>query len=196
MFDGGRTRLFFVATLAVVGMALSHQAIATETCQGSYATALLHPLPPRMVVGVDILDRTPRNVDLSQRFLAGIRDAGVAVGAQPNVLRHITASTLGKASTQSGRGTAQSQSGMFGLQGGLQPGPPALPSTGFAASRSPPAPPLLFFRADATAVPSTRVAWIASIQCQMTSSNEGQLAEDLGRVVGSALGERTERRPF
>ena len=196
MFDGGRTRLFCVTTLALVVMALSHQATATETCQGSYATALLHPLPPRMVVGVDIHNRSPRNVELVERFLAGVRDAGVAVGAQPNVLLHISASTLGQASDQSNRGKAQSQSEMFGLQGGLQPGLPALPSTGFAASRSPPAPPLRFFRVDATAGPSTSIAWTASVQCQMFSSDEGQLAEDLGRVVGSALGERTERRPF
>jgi hypothetical protein len=30
----------------------------------------------------------------------------------------------------------------------------------------------------------------------MIASDEGQLAQDLGRVIGSALGQRVERRPL
>jgi hypothetical protein len=45
-------------------------------------------------------------------------------------------------------------------------------------------------RVDATAVKDPRIAWVASMQCRMTGSDEGQLVQELGRVIGGALVER------
>jgi len=65
------------------------------------------------------------------------------------------------------------------------------------ASRSAPAAqPLLALRVDATEGKNTRIAWIASLQCQVTGSDEGKVAQELGRVIGSALGKRVERQAF
>ena len=60
----------------------------------------------------------------------------------------------------------------------------------------PPTPPLLFLRIDATVDTETRISWVASVQCQMIGSDEGLLAQELGRVVGGVLGQRIERRPL
>jgi hypothetical protein len=43
-------------------------------------------------------------------------------------------------------------------------------------------------RVEATAVKDARIAWIASMQCRMTEPDEGRLAQELGRVIGGALG--------
>jgi hypothetical protein len=65
------------------------------------------------------------------------------------------------------------------------------------ASRSAPAAqPLLALRVDATESKNSRIAWIASVQCRMTGSDEGSVAQDLGRVLGGALGKRVERQAF
>ncbi|HEY7578916.1 MAG TPA: hypothetical protein VH855_15085, partial [Acetobacteraceae bacterium] len=65
--------------------ALPAGAQATQSCPGSYAAALLQPLPPHIVAALDIHDRSPHNLDLAERFTGGLRKAGVKVGAQPNV---------------------------------------------------------------------------------------------------------------
>lgn len=182
--------------IALTTLALISSATAAGSCQGTYAATLLQPLPVQIVVGLDIHDRSPRNLRLAERFLAGVREAGVATGAQPNVRLHVSTSRLGDTPSQSSRGSEKSYPELFGLQGGGQPKLPALPATGVTAPRSPPAQPLLFLRADATEGQATRSLWVASVQCQMVGSDEGQLAQDLGRVIGSALGQRIERRPL
>jgi len=60
------------------------------SCQGSYAATLLQPLPERVVVELDILDRSKRNLMLGDRFLMGVREAGVVVRRDANVLLDVT----------------------------------------------------------------------------------------------------------
>ena len=73
-----------------------------------------------------------------------------------------------------------------------------LPTTGMKASRSAPAAqPLLALRVDATEGKNTRIAWVASLQCQITGRpDDGGVAQELGRVIGGALGKRVERQAF
>jgi hypothetical protein len=49
---------------------------------------------------------------------------------------------------------------------------------------------------DATESKNTRIAWIASLQCQMTGSDDGGVAQELGRVIGGVLGKGVERQAF
>lgn len=191
-------RLLLVMLFALVLLSPNHGAFATSTCQGSYAAALLKPLPQHIVIDLDVRNRTPRNLALAQRFLAGARDAGVAVGPRANVLLHITTSHFGGDTSPITPRSMPSSSELAGLQGGQQAqvALPTLPSTGLITGRQPPAAPLLFMRVDATVVGSSGIAWVASIQCQEIGSDDEQRSEDLGRLVGSTLGTRTERRPF
>jgi len=73
-----------------------------------------------------------------------------------------------------------------------------LPTTGMKASRSAPtAQPLLALRVDATEGKNTRIAWVASLQCQITGRpDDGGVARELGRVIGGVLGKRVERQAF
>ena len=85
------------ALLAASVMALGGGASAAPSCQGTYAATSLQPLPEQVVVDLDIRDRSRRNLMLADRFLRGVREAGVAVGQDANVLLHVSTSRLGSA---------------------------------------------------------------------------------------------------
>jgi len=186
------------ALLAASVLALCSGASAAPNCQGTYASTSLQPLPERVVVDLDIRDRSPRNLMLADRFLRGVREAGVVVGQGANVLLHVSTSRLGETSSGATRGAERSYSELGGLAGGgMRPSLSPLPATSMRASRSAPAAqPLLALRVDATESKNTRIAWIASLQCQMTGSDDGGVAQELGRVIGGVLGKGVERQAF
>ncbi len=169
---------------------------AMPSCEGTYAATLLQPLPSGVVVGLDLHDRSPENQHLAERFLSGISSAGAVVGAQPTVLLHVSVSVLGGTTNRSTSPSELSYPGMSGFQGGLYIRPPAMPDTRLTAPRGATARPTLFIRIDATEGQATRISWVASIQCQRTAADDAQLAYELGRVIGSTLGQRIERRVF
>ena len=93
-------------------------ASGTPSCQGTYAATSLQPLPERVVVDLDISDRSKRNLMLANRFLTGVREAGVAVGQDANVLLHVTTSRLGETPSGAVRGAERNYSELGGLAGG------------------------------------------------------------------------------
>jgi hypothetical protein len=112
-------------------------------------------------------------------------------------LLHVKTSRLGETSSGNSRREEQTYSELNGLAGGgMRPELPPMPATGIRTSPSAPTPALLVLRVDATVGKSARAAWIASVQCQMTGSDEGVVAQELGRVIGGSLGKRVERQAF
>ena len=120
--------------------------------------------------GKECCTASQRNLMLADRFLRGVREAGFAVGQDANVLLHVSTSRLGETSSGTARGPERTYSELGGLAGGGRlPRLPPMPTTGMRASRSAPAAqPLLALRVDATEGKNRRIAWIASLQCQMT----------------------------
>ena len=188
--------LCHVAAVVFVALAWASTASAMSSCEGSYAATPLHPLPQHIVVGLDIHDASPRNQRLADRFLAGVREAGVVVGAEPNVLLHVNSSRLNEALAGPSRGQEQSYPELTGMQGGAAPTLPAIPSDRLTAPRTPRAPSMLILRIDATEGHDPRISWVASVQCRFVGADEGQRAQDLGRLIGAALGKRIERSPI
>ena len=189
----------WTAALLVAGvMSWCGEANAAPGCQGTYAATSLQPLPERVVLDVDIRDRSARNLMLADRFLSGVREAGIAVGQDANVSLHVSTSRLGETSSGAPRGAERTYSELGGLAGGgMRPQLPPMSAPGMRTSRpAPAAQPLLTLRVDATVGEGTRIAWIASVQCRMTGSDEGRVAQELGRVIGGALGKRVERQAF
>ena len=186
------------ALLAASVMTWCGWANAAPSCQGTYAATSLQPLPEQVVLDLDIRDRSARNLMLADRFLKGVREAGIAVGQDANVLLHVSTSRLGETSSGAARGAERTYSELGGLAGGgrrLQL--PPIPATGMRSSRpAPAAQPLLALRVDATVGKDTRIAWVASVQCRMTGSDEGSVAQELGRIIGGALGKRVEGQTF
>ena len=187
-----------LTAVCLLSLAWAREAHPMQTCRGSLSATLLQPLPTSIVAGLDIHDRSARNLKLADRFMIGVHEAGVAVGPQPNLLLHVDMSVLGKSGSSSGRMVERNYPDLSGLRVGSQVALAPIPSTGLSttARRAPPTPPLLFLRIDATVDTETRISWVISVQCQMTGTDEGLLAQQLGRVVGGALGQRIERRPL
>jgi hypothetical protein len=194
-----RYSLSAAAGLLAVGLlaaGLAGSAGATETCQGTFAAELLHPLPAPVVAGLDIHDQSPDHSQLGERFLAGMRSAGVDVGPRPNVLLSITSSRLGIPPDQPDSRAEQDATPPSGLQGGVQQSLPAMPETRIGTTVSPPSPPTAIYRVEAKEPSAAEISWVANVQCQMLGTDDGAAAEDLGRVIGGALGKRIERGPF
>ena len=101
------------------------------------------------------------NLALADRFLKGVREAGVTVGQDANVLLHVSTSRLGGTSPGATRGAEQTYSELGGLAGGgMRPRLSPLPTTGMRASRSAPAAQrLLALRVDASWAASSAACW-------------------------------------
>jgi len=166
-----------------------------STCNGTYAATLLQPLPTPMVVALDIRDDSPANVRMGDRFLAGLRDAGVAVGAAPNVVLHVATYRIIGTPKRPEDGEERSYSEMSGLGGGHQYEVPAVSGVPLVP-RGPSAAPMLILRIEATEGQAQRTSWVASVQCQLIGTDDGQRAQDIGRVLGAVLGQRVELRPL
>lgn len=180
--------------IALIAIAWSGSALAMGSCRGTYAAFLLHALPARPVVALDVRDASPRNQGLADRFLAGMREAGIATGTDPNVTLHVTSSQIIETAGGSGRRPERRAAGLSALQSGNLRSRPAMPSNRITAPAPGRAPPMLDLRVDAIRRNESRVSWFASVQCRATGTDRGQLAQDLGRVIGRALGKRIERR--
>jgi hypothetical protein len=182
----------------LLSLAWTGAAHSIDTCRGSLTATLLQSLPTSIVAGLDIHDRSARNLKLADRFMTGVRDAGVTIGPQPNLLLHVDMSVLGSGGPSSSRMVERNYQDLSGLRSGSQVALAPIPSSGLSTTtrRAAPTPPLLYLRIDATAGTETRISWVASVQCQMIGTDEGLLAQQLGRVVGGALGQRIERRPL
>jgi hypothetical protein len=180
--------------IALIAIAWSGSASAMGSCDGTYSASLLHALPDRPVVSLDVRNPSPRNQRLADRFLAGMREAGVATSTNPNVMLHVTTSQIIDTVGGSGRRAERRSAGLSALQSGNLRSPPAMPSNRITQPRPSRASPTLDLRLDATRRNESRVSWVAHVQCRATGTDTGQLAQDLGRVLGSALGRRIERR--
>lgn len=189
-------QMMLCATLAaVLGFGAVGGAAAMPACKGSYAAEALRPLPKQVVVDLDIRDPSPDHLRLARRFLAGMNAAGVASGPRPTVLISIHSTRLDTSTAQPS--TAEPGApGFAGLQGSIHQSLPAVPDTRLGSSSSPPPLPTVLFRVEATEPKAAHPSWVANVQCQTTGTDEGALAQDLGRVIGGALGRRIVRGPF
>jgi len=182
--------------LAMAATAWAGGASAMSSCEGTYAASLLQPLPAQIVAGLEVRDRPPASQQLADRFLAGLRAAGVTVGAQPNVVLHISTSRIGGTPARPGPGEEQNYPDIAGLQGGIPLSLPEMPGARITERPGSPVPPLLLLRVEATEGQAAHISWIASVMCRITGNDNGQRAQDLGKIIGGALGRRVERGPL
>jgi len=180
--------------IALIVIAWPGSASAMGSCQGTYAAFLLHALPPRPVVALDVRDASPRNQRLADRFLAGMREVGIATGTVPNVTLHVTTSQIIDTARGPGRRAERRSAGLSALQSGNLRSRPAMPRDRITAPSPGRAGPLLDLHVYARRANETRVSWWAAVQCRASGTDREQLAQDLGRLIGGALGRRIERR--
>lgn len=167
---------------------------AMDSCSGSYAATLLHPLPAPLVVGLVLSDDSPRNVDLAARFKAGLRRAGIAVTGTANVQLTLRVTMTGRDGLDDAAPAPPSDPGFSWGNGGTDPQLPG--ESQFGRSRPAPGPVTVRLRAEIRRSPADPVAWVATLQCARNGSDDRQLAYDIGTVLGGAIGRRVGRKPF
>ncbi len=171
---------------------------AMSSCSGQYSAAALRPLPQPAVAALDVLDNSPRNMRLSQALTRGMNDGGMTTAGSGNVRLSVSYTLSGGGGGGYGRTRnsydqwgAQSEWG--GMSGGVPMEQPGMPRFGAAPS---PGPRTLMLRADLRDAATGLPLWIATIQCQVRTSNEQQLAYDIGTLIGRSAGKRVDRSSF
>lgn len=185
--------LGLAAVFLLAGTPAGH---ALEGCAGIYSTSRLKPLPSSVIVKLDRHDDSARSGRLADAFVAGLAAAGIAVRGDPTVLLHLDVA-VSHPPLPRPRATGPILPDLRALQSGPIL---ALPDTDPGRHAPPIHPgdaPILLLRTELTDARAGTVLWIGEFSCALRSSSEDeQLAHDLGSVVGVALGRTATRVPF
>lgn len=214
-----------LVTAAVALLAASSPAAAVEGCRGTYSSGTYAALPSPLVLALDQSHSSPTDPALVTAFIGGLTQSGQATTGTPTLMLSLhyqvfnpgggggtgglgamgqsmaggntgwtTAPTPG---SQGGGSLGQSNMGLSGLGGGPDLQMPGLPKIGtFSFNAPPPSPPVLTIRAEARPAGSERMAWVATMQCQVTTTDSEELAYQIGMFLGSIVGQRVERAPM
>lgn len=186
-----------MAMLAVLAGILAATPAAAQRCTGTYAATALRPLPPPVIVALDIRDPSPENQRLGQRFMQGVRDAGAKVDGTATAGISVFYSVLGLDTDRLSGGGERSFADFGNFSGGgLNPSTPSEARMRVIPPRHPHSPATLALRAEVTHRGSTQVDWVLSLQCQMTEQEPMELAYEIGRLIGGALGRTVPRQAF
>jgi hypothetical protein len=170
-------------------------ASAMGSCEGSIGALLLAPMPAKPAVTLDIANPSPTARKMAGRFMEGMRLAGIATGPKSNVSLRVTTARFDLTPPEPAPPRESDESDLSGLAGGVPITMPQMPSRRMN-ERPAASPPMLFMRVEATPAGAKQAAWIATLQCKITGTDDGQRAEDLGHLIGGLFGQRLERRLF
>ena len=181
---------------AIVLLAGAPAGQAMESCAGSYSANRLQPLPKSVIVKLDRHDDSERSNRLADAFMAGVDKAGVAVQGDPSVFLHLNFD-ISHPPLPRPPENGPLLPDLRPLEGGPQI---ELPKTNPRRSARPMHPggaPILSLRTELTNVRTGAVVWTGDFSCALrSSSRDEQIARDMGRVVGGALGRTAARIPF
>ncbi len=191
---GMMTRGGVAATVLCLAALAPSGTWAMSSCSGQYSAAALKPLPQPTVATIDVFDNSPRNVQLSQALTSGMNNAGLTTAAAGNVRLSVSYTLTGGGGGYGRRRNSYDQWGAQsewgGMSGGVPMEQPGMPRFGAAPS---PGPRTLMLRADLRDATTGLPLWIATIQCQVQTSNDKQLAYDIGTLIGQSAGKRVDR---
>jgi hypothetical protein len=199
------------ATLAagfglVVG--ITGPASAMDSCSGKWSATLLHPLTDPTIVALDLADSSDVSQRLGEAFTNGMREAGTAVAGIPTVKLRLSYQIIGQGGSGSGGGGGLNQGGgaqtgwtswsggdAAALQGGQTAALPDIPNFDMFSPKQPVQSALLIVRFEARNVGADRPDWVATLQCTMQGTDNKTLAQQLGRLIGGAIGKQRSNAP-
>lgn len=181
-----------LAILLAVGMAAASPAWALNSCTGTWSATPLRPAPDPLVVHLAVADDSPRNLDLAAQFNAGLRRSGVAIDGAPTAQLQLRVTMSGGLSEDDPVAPAGHSFSWMG--GGVQPQYPDETRIGRSRQDAPPV--TVRLRAELRPSPAAPVAWVATLQCARQGDDDRQLAYDIGRLIGGAIGQRVDQARF
>lgn len=183
---------------------LAAPAAAMDACPGQYSAAALSALPTPMVISLDLSGSTITAPGLAQAFTQGMQDAGQRVGTPSNAVLTLSWSVIGQgggngnsdgngAGSPYAGGDATDWSNWSGsntawLQGGETAALPGIPSYTMFSPKPAIQSALLVLRAQVRPTGAAVAAWIATLQCTIRTGDNTNLAYELGRLLGTAIG--------
>jgi len=159
------------------------------SCTGVISATLLSPLPAPLVVGLQLMDDSPRNIELANRFKAGLKHAGITTEGPPTVQMTMNVTVMSQAPNNGAPVPLQDDNWM---NGGLAPSLPGESRVG--GNRQSPGPTTLLMRAEIRRTAADRVAWVGVLQCTENGNDQMARAYDLGTVIGAAIGQRVDQK--
>ncbi len=192
-------------------VALAAPAGAMNACTGQYSAAALSPLPIPTVISLDLSGSTVTSPELAQAFTRGMQEVGQQVGSPSNAVLTLSWSVSGQGGSTNnggnGAGTPYAGGNAAGwgnssggnaawLQGDETAALPGIPSYTMFSPRQAAQSALLFLRAQVRPSGAGVAAWIATLQCTMQPVENNELAYQLGRVIGSAMGREVNASPM
>ena len=200
-------RCSVMIALTSVGIGQTMPAAAMESCIGQYSAAALSPLPTPALVSLDLSGSTITSPDLAQAFTRGMQEAGQQMQGPANAILTLSWSVTGQGGTGNGGGgtfaggNAAGWSNWSGsnapwLQGGETAALPEIPSYTLFSPKPAVQSALLFLRAEVRPTGAGVAAWIATVQCTIQPVDNKQLAYQLGRLIGGAMGKQVNDSPM
>jgi hypothetical protein len=152
------------------------------------ATSLIHPLPSPLTVAMQTsVDNSP-NPALARQFVNGLRQAGVTVSDQGNLMLSLTVTVVPAASAVSAaRAVGGTYRGFDWTSGEQAPAPgqgPGIRSANLSMSIT------------LTDTTQSTLSWVATLQCKVQSNSSTTVAEYMGEVIGRSLGKSIDRISF
>jgi hypothetical protein len=201
-----------IGLVAVLASLQAASAKAMDSCTGQYSAAALSPLPAPTVISLDLSGSTITSPNLAQAFTRGMQEVGQQVGTPSNAVLTLSWSITGQGAGGSGGNGNGSGSPFAGdnaagwsnwsgsnapwLQGGETAALPGIPSYTMFSPRASVQSALLFLRAQLRPTGAGVAAWIATVSCTVQAVDNTQLAYQLGRLIGSAIGKEINTSPM
>jgi len=164
------------------GSSATVPARAASVCSGTMRASLVHPLPAPLVVGASRRITDAPNPELAQRFVAGLREAGVIVSEQPNATLSIAVAVRTAPRSQIKSGTYNSFEWMNGVLGAPKGQSQGLRTASLSISA------VLADKAQSSQ------SWVATIDCKVQTDDAGELAQFMGETIGRAIGRQIDGR--
>lgn len=171
-----------VLTAAFASPVFVPAAQALQSCTGIYEGAALDTIPTPNVVQYDVGAETQTATAIANRFLAGMQAAGVVFSGQPTTQLNVTAAVTPPT----------------GANGGTPPAPGTYTGFGWAAQSGAGAASIigasLSMSFTLTNIQTASLDWSGDVSCIIQTDDRGLLAEQIGQVIGRALGQNFIKR--
>jgi hypothetical protein len=174
------------ATRAACGLAaavsVAPAAWALDVCTGVYSGGALHPLPSPAVVQFQSMLNTPDLVALENRFLTGLRRAGISFDGTPTLQMNVTAAVT----PPNAAATAPPQTGSYTGFGWA--GDTSANATSIIGGT-------LNMSLTLTNATTYETNWVGTVSCTVQTNDKPLLAEEVGELLGRSFGQNfIERR--
>jgi hypothetical protein len=178
-----------VATRAAYGLAavvslaaVAPSAWALDVCTGVYSGGALHPLPSPAVVQFQSMLNSQELIALQDRFLTGLRRAGISFDGTPTLQMNVTAAVTPPNAAVAAPPQTGSYTG-FGWAGDTSANAASVIGGTLNMSLT------------LTNATTYETNWVGTVSCTVQTNDKPLLAEEIGELLGRSFGQNfIERR--